>query len=160
MGCPVDQTIERIRVLERDGERETRRARLIEELNRDLEWEYASAIQYIQHAVTITGAQYDSLKRRLLTYSHDEMEHAVKLSDQINFLGGAPTTDVGMREISHDSLDMIRQDLKAENNAIDRYKERITEAEALREYGLRRILEDILIKEEEHKRYFLTILGD
>jgi bacterioferritin len=50
--------------------------------------------------------------------------------------------------------------LRAENNAIYRYKERITEAEALREYGLRRILEDILVKEEEHKRDLLTILGD
>ncbi len=160
MGCPVDQTIERIRILEREGERETRRARLIEELNKDLEWEYASAIQYIQHAVTITGVQYDSIKRRLLTYSYDEMEHTVKLSEQINFLGGVPTTGVGRREVSLDSLEMVRQDLRAENNAIHRYKERITEAEALREYGLRRILEDILVKEEEHKRDLLTILGD
>lgn len=160
MGCPVDRTIERIKVLEKEGERETRRARLIEDLNRDLEWEYASAIQYLQHAVSITGAVYESIKRRLLTYSHDEMEHAVMLSDQINFLGGAPTVNVERREVSLESLEMLQQDLKAEENAIRRYKERIGEAESLREYGLRRILEDILLKEEEHKRELLTVIGD
>jgi bacterioferritin len=158
MGCPVNKTIERIRTLEKAGEKEARRSRLIEDLNKDLEWEYASAIQYVQHAVTITGAQYNSFQRRLLVYTHDEMEHAAILSGQINFLGGTPTTDVGIREVSLDSLDMVHQDLRAKDKAIRRYKERIAEAEALGEYGLRRILEDILVKEEEHKRDLLTVI--
>ncbi|MFQ5329448.1 MAG: ferritin-like domain-containing protein [Thermodesulfobacteriota bacterium] len=159
IGCPVDQTIERIRTLEHAGAKEARRTRLIEELNKDLEWEYASAIQYIQHAVTATGPQFDSIKRKLLTYSHDEMEHAAILSDQIHFLGGAPTTNVEIRVHSLDSLDMVRHNLRAKDSAIDRYKGRIAEAEALCEYGLRRLLEDILLKEEEHKRVLLTAIG-
>ena len=51
------------------------------------------------------------------------------------------------------------QDLAGEFHAISRYKERIAEAESLREYGLRRVLEDILIVEEEHARDLLTVLG-
>ena len=160
MGCPVDQTLDRIKVLEREEARETRRARLIEDLNWDLEWEYASAIQYLQHAATITGSRYESIKKRLLQHSYDEMEHAVKLSDQIHYLGGTPTTDVATREVSLDSREMIRLDLATEAKAIKRYKERITEAESLREYGLRRILEDILVKEEEHKREILAVIDD
>ncbi|HEX7455731.1 MAG TPA: hypothetical protein VF296_06790 [Gallionella sp.] len=42
--------------------------------------------------------------------------------------------------------------MAGEENAITRYKERIGQAEQLKEYGLRRVLEDILIQEEEHKR--------
>jgi bacterioferritin len=66
--------------------------------------------------------------------------------------------DVERREVSPDSKKMLEQDLWGEDNAITRYKERIGQAEALKEYGLRRALEDILIMEEEHKRDLLTVL--
>jgi len=126
--------------------------KLIEELNKDLEWEYAAAIQYVQHAAAITGPQYDSIQKELIIHSQEEMQHAVMLSEQIDFLGGIPTINVEKREISPSSKEMLKQDLKGEDNAITRYKERIGQAEALKEYGLRRVLEDILIQEEEHKR--------
>jgi bacterioferritin len=126
--------------------------KLLVELNKDLEWEYAAAVQYVQHAAAINGAQFDSIQKELLIHAQEEMQHAVMLSEQIDFLGGVPTVDVEKREISPDSLEMLKQDLWGENNAITRYKERIGQAEALKEYGLRRVLEDILIQEEEHKR--------
>ncbi len=126
--------------------------KLLSELNKDLEWEYAAAIQYVQHAATINGAQFDSIQKELLIHAQQEMQHAVMVSEQIDFLGGVPTVDVEKREISADSVQMLKQDLKGEENAIERYKERIGQAEALKEYGLRRVLEDILIQEEEHKR--------
>ena len=126
--------------------------KLLAELNKDLEWEYAAAVQYVQHAAVINGAQFDSIQKELLIHAQEEMQHAVMLSEQIDFLGGVPTVDVERREISTDSLEMLKQDLWGEENAIERYKERIGQAEALKEYGLRRVLEDILIQEEEHKR--------
>jgi bacterioferritin len=133
--------------------------KLLAELNKDLEWEYSAAIQYVQHAATINGAQFDSIQKELLIHSQEEMQHAVMLSDQINFLGGVPTVDVEKREISDDSVEMLKQDLKGEDNAIRRYKKRIEQAEELKEYGLRRVLEDILIMEEEHKRDISSALA-
>jgi bacterioferritin len=67
--------------------------------------------------------------------------------------------DVEKRDLSSNSLDMLKHDLKGEENAIARYKERIGQAEALKEYGLRRVLEDILIQEEEHKRDIANALS-
>ncbi len=131
---------------------------LLKELNKDLEWEYAAAVQYVQHASVITGAQYESIQKELLVHSTEEMQHAVMLSDQINFLGGVPTVGVEKREISNDSLELLKQDLAGEESAINRYKDRIAQAEELKEYGLRRLLEDILIMEEEHKRDLLTVV--
>ena len=64
--------------------------KLLEELNKDLEWEYAAAIQYLQHQAVINGAKYDSIKKELLLHSQEEMTHAVMLADQIDFLGGVP----------------------------------------------------------------------
>lgn len=136
------------------------RKKLLAELNKDLEWEYAAAIQYVQHAATISGAQYDSIQKELLIHAQEEMQHAVMISEQIDFLGGVPTVDVEKREVSGDSVKMLRQDMAGEENAIARYRERIAQAEALREYGLRRVLEDILIQEEEHKRDLATALAD
>ena len=133
--------------------------KLLSELNKDLEWEYSAAIQYVQHAATINGPQFDSIQKELLLHATEEMQHAVMLSEQIDFLGGVPTVDVEKREISNDSVQMLKQDLKGEENAIKRYKERIAQAEELKEYGLRRVLEDILIQEEEHKRDLTNALA-
>jgi bacterioferritin len=132
--------------------------KLIDELNKDLEWEYAAAIQYVQHASVITGAQFESIQKELLVHSTEEMQHAVMVSEQIDFLGGVPTIDVEKREISSAPLEMLKQDLWGEDNAIKRYKTRIAQAERLQEYGLRRVLEDILIQEEEHKRDLMTAI--
>ncbi len=106
----------------------------------------------------ITGPEYESVLKELVLHSQEEMGHAVTLSQQIVFLGGVPTVDVERRDISGNSVKMLEQDLWGEDNAIGRYRERIGQAEALKEYGLRRILEDILIMEEEHKRDLLTVL--
>lgn len=133
--------------------------KLLVELNDDISREYASEIQYIQHASVITGAQYESIRKELLVHAQEELQHAVMLSDQVVFLGGTPTTNVGSIEVSNDSLEMLKQDLLRESHAIERYKERIVQAESLKEYGLRRILEDILIQEEEHKRDLLSAVG-
>jgi bacterioferritin len=131
---------------------------LLKDLNKDLEWEYAAAIQYVQHASAISGAEYDAIQKELVVHSQEEMQHAVSLSDQIDFLGGVPTIDVEKRAISSKSLEMLKQDLAGEENAITRYRERIRQAEAMHEYGLRRALEDILIQEEEHKRDLLMAI--
>ena len=132
--------------------------KLFADLNKDLEWEYAAAVQYVQHASVISGAQYESIQKELIIHSQEEMQHALMLSEQIDFLGGVPTVDVEAREVSEQSLEMLKQDLAGEENAIRRYKQRIGQAERLKEYGLRRVLEDILIQEEEHKRDLLTAI--
>ncbi|OGL45735.1 MAG: ferritin [Candidatus Schekmanbacteria bacterium RBG_13_48_7] len=136
------------------------KTQLLKELNKDLEWEYAAAIQYVQHASVMTGPQYESIIKELIIHSNEEMQHAVSLSDQINFLGGVPTVDVEKRAVAKKALEMLKQDLAGEEKAISRYKTRIEQAESLKEYGLRRSLEDILIMEEEHKRDLLTVIEE
>jgi bacterioferritin len=132
---------------------------LIKALNRDLEWEYAAGIQYIQHSVVMTGPEFEGLIKELVIHSQEEMAHALAIAEQITFFDGIPSVDVAKIETSTDNLVMLEQDLRGEQHAIDSYKERIWQAEQLREYGLRRILEDILMQEEEHKRDLLTALG-
>lgn len=132
---------------------------LIAALNKDLEWEYAAGIQYLNHAAVMTGPEYDSIIKELAVHSQEEMTHAMTIAEQISFLGGVPSVSVEKIETASNSTTMLEQDLRGEQHAIDSYKERIWQAEQLREYGLRRILEDILMDEEEHKRDLMTVLG-
>ena len=132
--------------------RKLTKAQLIDEINKDLAKEYSALIQYVQHASVITGPQYDTISAELTVHSSEEHQHAITLSDQIDFLGGVPDVNVADIHISPDSKVMLEQDLEGELDAIARYRERIGQAEILQEYGLRRALEDILIIEEEHAR--------
>ena len=134
--------------------------KMLELLNKDLEWEYAAAIQYVQHAAVMTGAQYESIIKELVIHSNEEMAHALSLSEQIDFYGGVPTVKVEQVKVAKDTLSMLKDDLAGEEDAVRRYKERISQAEEMKEYGLRRILEDILITEEEHKRDLLTVVEE
>ncbi len=131
----------------------------IQLLNKALEWEYAAAVQYVQHASVMTGPEYDSISAELVVHSNEEMAHAVTVSTIINDLGGTPTIEVEKREISQDAKTMLTQDLAGEELAIKMYKELIGMAEELKEYGIRRNLEDILMQEEEHRRDILSSLG-
>lgn len=131
----------------------------INKLNKALEWEYAAAVQYIQHSSVITGPEYDAIAAELVVHSNEEMAHAVSVSTMIGDLGGTPTIDIEKRDISEDAKTMLEQDLAGEELAINMYKELIGMAEELGEYGLRRGLEDILIQEEEHRRDILSSLG-
>ncbi|MBU0727190.1 ferritin-like domain-containing protein [Patescibacteria group bacterium] len=132
---------------------------MIDLLNADLTKEYAAAIQYINHAALVTGAQYQSIQKELVVHANEEIGHAILLAEQIAGLGGNPTIDVDERHISSDTVEMLKQDLDGELDAVKRYKARIAQAEGMGEYGLKRALEDILIMEEEHARDLQAALG-
>jgi bacterioferritin len=133
--------------------------KLLSELNKDLEFEYAAAVQYVQHASCLTGAEYQSIHKELLVHANEEMAHATALSDQIVYLGGTPTVDVEKREIDKSSKKMLEQDLGGERLAINRYSQRIEQAQELKLYGLEQVLKTILSQEEEHERDLQEALG-
>ena len=132
---------------------------LLAELNRDLAYEFAAAVQYVQHAASLTGAEYQSIHKELLVHANEEMAHAVVLSDQIVYLGGTPSVDVEERFTHKASKKMLLQDLDGEKLAIARYSERIGQAQELKLYGLETALKNILAQEEEHERDLQEALG-
>jgi len=132
---------------------------LIDGLNGDLAREYAAAIQYIQHAAMMTGAQYMKITEEMLVHADEEIEHAKQISDRINYLGGVPTVEVVPMKTSSDSAEMIVQDKEFEEEAIRRYKERIKQAKELGDVGTKKILMEILSDEEEHRNDLMVALG-
>lgn len=132
---------------------------LVAELNEDLILEYTAALQYIQHYARMEGAGFGSITKELLVHANEEIEHAVKLSDRIAFMGGVPVVGTNDFKVSEESEVMLRQDLHDEKVAVARYKQRIMQALSLGEFGLADMLQDILLDEEEHQNDLETALA-
>ena len=133
--------------------------KLVELLNMDLELEYSAAIQYINHAAVMTGAAYGDIIKELKVHANEEVQHAMTLADQLDYLGGSPSVKVGEIHTSKDNDKMLGQDLEGEEDAIRRYKLRIEQAEALKEFALAQQLRTILAVEQEHAMDLKKALG-
>jgi len=133
---------------------------LVELLNHDLELEYSAAIQYINHSAVMTGAAYGDIIKELKIHTNQEIQHAMILADQIDFLEGKPSVMVGEIRTSQDNQEMLRQDLEGEQDAIRRYKIRIEQAEELKEFALAQHLRSILANEQEHAMDLKQALGE
>ncbi len=123
---------------------------LINLLNLDLSWEYAAMIQYIQHAAMLTGPEYFAIINEELEHAQNEHEHAVRIADQIQYLGGVPTVVVAEIKTSLDNVEMLRQDLQAEYDALARYLQRIEQLEAMKLYDVAQVIREIALQEQEH----------
>ena len=137
----------------------TEKQHMIDMLNKDLALEYSAGIQYIQHAAVMTGAEFGSIIKELKVHANEEFGHAIILADQIDFLGGVPTVDVGKIRTSAENVEMLEQDLAGEYDAIERYKARIDQAEQLKEFALAEQLRKILAVEQEHAMDLTQALG-
>ena len=133
--------------------------KLIVLLNIDLELEYSAAIQYINHGSVMTGAAYGDIIKELKIHVNEEILHAMILADQIDYLGGEPTVNVGKIYTSKDNDQMLQLDLDGEEDAIRRYKMRIEQAEQLKEFALAQQLRNILATEQEHAMDLKQALG-
>ena len=133
--------------------------KLLELLNMDLELEYSAAIQYINHSAVMTGAAYGDIIKELKIHANEEVQHAMILADQIDYLSGSPSVSVGKILTSKDNDQMLQQDLDGEKGAIKRYKLRIEQAEQLKEFALAQQLRNILAAEQEHAMDLMQALG-
>jgi bacterioferritin len=129
-------------------------------LNEDLQTEYQSIVQYINHIATITGAEFLSIIGELKVHLGQELIHAQTLADQVSFLGGMPATTVTAVETARDSRAALAADLRLESSQLDRYRERFTQANELGLADVAEALRPLLEQTQEHVRDLKTALGD
>ncbi len=134
-------------------------SKLIELLNKDLGLEYTATVQYIQHSGVLTGAEYGDITKEIKIHANEELQHAIILAEQIDYLGGFPTVNVPPAVSSKDNREMLQQDLTGEEDAIARYKQRVVQAEELMEIALAQKLREILSAEQEHAMDLRNALG-
>ena len=135
------------------------RERLIELLNQDLSREYQAIIAYVVYSQVLKGAQYMNIADELEKHANEELQHALIIAKQIDYLGGMPTVTPLAVKTSEKAEDMLRFDLENENVTIRNYRERVRQCEALGEYALAEQIRGILVNEQEHQMDLATALG-
>jgi bacterioferritin len=119
-------------------------------LNKDLESEYQSIIQYIQHINSIKGAEYQNIIEEMRAHLSQELEHALVLAEQIDFLGGIPSTSVTQFEAVSNARKALEQDLKLEENQLQRYRDRVEQAAELGLPDTAEALSPLLKQTQDH----------
>jgi bacterioferritin len=143
------------------GDRET----VIRVLNEALATEIVCTLRYKRHYYTAKGIHAQAVAEEFLQHATEEQEHADKIAERITQLDGEP--DLNPQTLSSRShseyvegtslVDMIREDLVAERIAIDSYNE-IIRYLSDNDPTSRRVMEEILAKEEEHANELKTLI--
>lgn len=131
---------------------------LIKGLNDDLAGEYNAIISYLQYSAKVSGPYRPQLVAFLQAEIPDEQGHAQYLADKIASLGGEPVVEPRKVKTSNDTRTMLEFIYEAEANTVKAYRERIDQAEAVGETGLKIQLEDMLSDETTHRDEVKKIL--
>ena len=142
------------------------RATVLRLLDEALATEVVCALRYRRHYHVAMGIHARPIATEFLEHATEEEQHAEWIAERIVQLGGQPDYNpAGLLSRSHSEytegttlLETVREDLIAERIAIESY------TEIIRYLGdddptTRRLLEEILAKEEEHAEDLVTILG-
>jgi len=132
---------------------------LINALNDDLAREYQAIIAYTVYSNVLSGAQWMKIADELKLHAAEELQHAMIIADQIDYLGGMPTSTPRQVKLSEQPEEMLRFDLDNETETIRNYRERVQQAEALGHYALAEQLRRIITQEQEHQHDLATALG-
>jgi bacterioferritin len=135
------------------------RQQLIDLLNQDLSREYQAIIAYVVYSQVLKGAQYMSIAAELEKHAAEELQHALIVAKQIDYLGGQPSVTPMPVKTSERAEEMLAFDLENENETIRNYRERVRQCEALGEYAMAEHIREILVNEQEHQIDLATALG-
>jgi bacterioferritin len=135
------------------------RQQLIDYLNEDLAREYQAIIAYVNYSQVLKGAAYMNIAGELAVHATEELAHALKISNAIDYLGGMPTVAPKSVKTSEKAEEMLRFDLDNEKETIRQYRRRLKQCEELNEYALSETIRTILVDEQDHLVSLATALG-
>ncbi len=141
-------------------EKDISRDQLAELLNEDLAREYQAIIGYVVYSQVLKGAEYMDIAGQLEIHAKQELDHALMISRQIDYLGKMPAVTPKPVRTSKDSKEMLRFDLENENETIRNYRDRIRQCEALGEFAMAEQIRQILVQEQDHQIDLATALGE
>jgi bacterioferritin len=135
------------------------REELIAGLNEDLSREYQAIIAYVNYSQVLKGAAYMNIADELAVHATEELDHALKVANHIDYLGGMPSVTPKPVKTSEKPEEMLRFDLDNESETIRNYRRRVKQADELNEFAIAESLRGILVDEQDHLIALATALG-
>jgi bacterioferritin len=132
---------------------------LIDGLQEDLSREYQAIIAYTVYSNVLKGAKWMNIAAELKLHAAEELNHALIIADQIDYLGAMPNATPREVKLSEKPEDMLQFDLDNETVTIKAYRKRVRQAEALGHYALAEQIRQIIVQEQEHQHDLATALG-
>ena len=125
-----------------------------------MEREYQAIIAYVVYSQVLKGAEYMNIADELEVHAGEELQHAITLANQIDYLGGMPATTPKPVKTSEKATDMLKFDLeqrKRNDPQLPRARPAVR-----RRWANTRIAEQIrqiLVQEQDHQIALATALG-
>ncbi len=121
--------------------------KVIEFLNKALSIEYSAVIQYCQHSALVQGTDRAVYEEFFNESSEEARAHAKLVSDWIVSLGGVPTIEAAHIKQATSVVDMLKQDLETELEALDTYRSAHAAIEG--DEPIKFMLEEQIIQEQK-----------
>jgi len=137
------------------NERDSRKKKVIEVLNKARSLELRAIHQYMVQHYNLDARDYGEMAVNLKLIGIDEMRHAEMFADRVKKLGGEPTTDLAGKVEKGQTVEKVFSfDATLEDNAIAEYNQF---AAVCRENGdaiSMKLFETIIEDEQVHLDYF------
>jgi len=133
--------------------------KLTDLLNKAIAREIQVSVQYMWQHVMAKGMESAEIADAFEDVAIAEMKHAEKIAERLFYFDITPTTKPEPIKVGGTMKEMLEYDAKAEEEAIDLYKEIIKQAGSEGDSTTRLLFERILAEEEDHHDTFTTLLG-
>lgn len=135
-------------------------ASLLKQLNEAIARELQVAIQYMWQHVQWGGVKGFAVQDELKSIAIAEMKHAEAIAERLYYLGEIPTTKPTPIYVGSTLKEMIQQNIKDEQGAIDLYKKIVELATKEGDVTTAFMFKGILEQEEDHHDTFTTLFED
>src|SRR5438132_12032152 len=104
------------------------REQLIAGLNEDLSREYQAIIAYVNYSQVLKGAAYMNIAGELEVHAKEELAHALKVANHIDYLGGMPSVTPKPVKTSENAEEKLQFDRENEKKTIGNHRRSVKTA--------------------------------
>ena len=138
--------------------RENRKAKVIEVLNKARALELHAIHQYMNQHYSLDDMDYGELAANMKLIAIDEMRHAENFAERIKELGGEPTTNKEGKVVTGQDVPAIYEsDANQEDATIEAYSQFLAVCKEQGDIVTARLFERIIEEEQAHLTYYENI---
>jgi bacterioferritin (cytochrome b1) len=133
-------------------------SKLLEMLSNGVAMELNHSIKYMWQRILVKGVEGAVVENLFRDITSTKMKNAQALAERLAYLNGVPPNNIETVHVGVTLVEMLKEDVQAEEEVISLYRQAIQVAGKEGDFGTKRLLEDILISEEKNLDKFSKLL--